>query len=83
MSDKAMEVYLNDHLAGATFGSDLARQIESQTDGTPLGATIGELATQIADDRRTLSELMERMGVVPTRPSRRRRGWRRKSVGSS
>ena len=64
MTDKAMAVYLNDHLAGAMFGSELARQIESQTAGTPLAARIGELATQIEDDQRGLSDLMERMGVA-------------------
>ncbi|HEY5430495.1 MAG TPA: hypothetical protein VIK04_15370 [Solirubrobacteraceae bacterium] len=64
MTDKAMAVYLNDHLAGAMFGSEPARQIESQTAGTPLAARIGELATQIEDDQRGLSDLMERMGVA-------------------
>ena len=27
MADRAIDVYLNDHLAGATLGSDLAAQI--------------------------------------------------------
>ena len=30
MADKAMNVYLNDHLAGAMLGSDLAEQIRSE-----------------------------------------------------
>jgi hypothetical protein len=64
MADKAMEVYLNDHLAGAMFGTDLAKQIESQSQGTELGTQVGEVATQIEEDQRTLSELMERMGVA-------------------
>lgn len=64
MADKAMDVYLNDHLAGAMFGSELARQIESQAAGTPLAARIGDLAAQIADDQRELSELMTRMEVA-------------------
>jgi hypothetical protein len=59
-----MDVYLNDHLAGAMFGSELARQIESQAQGTPLAARIGELATQIEDDQQALRELMERLDVT-------------------
>jgi hypothetical protein len=64
MADKAMNVYLNDHVAGAMFGSDLARQIESQSEGTELATRIRELGTQIEEDRQTLSDLMERMGVT-------------------
>jgi hypothetical protein len=64
MADKAMEVYLNDHLAGATFGSDLARQIESQAEGTDRATRIGELAAQIEADQETLSDLMQRLGVT-------------------
>lgn len=63
MADKAMDVYLNDHLAGATFGSDLARRIESQARGTPMATGAGELAAQIEEDLKTLLDLMKRMGV--------------------
>jgi hypothetical protein len=63
MADKAMEVYLNDHLAGAMFGSDLARQIESQSDETELGTRMGEIAMQIEEDQESLTDLMQRMGV--------------------
>lgn len=64
MADKAMEVYLNDHLAGAMFGSDLARQIVSQSHGTPLASRMEELATQIEEDQQTLSDLMARLQVT-------------------
>ena len=37
MADKAIDVYLNDHLAGAVLGSNLAEQIRSQNKGTALG----------------------------------------------
>jgi hypothetical protein len=63
MADKAMDVYLNDHLAGATFGSDLARRIESQAQGTPMATGAGELAAQIEEDLETLLDLMQRMEV--------------------
>jgi hypothetical protein len=61
MADKAMDVYLNDHLAGAMLGSDLAEQIRSRNQRTPLGELMGVLAPQIEQDRQTLIALMERL----------------------
>src|SRR4029077_16881630 len=54
MADKAMDVYLNDHLAGAMLGSDLAEQIRDQNQNTPLGELMQSLAPQIEEDRQTL-----------------------------
>jgi hypothetical protein len=62
MADKAMDVYLNDHLAGAMLGSDLAERLRAQNEGTALGELMGSLAPQIEEDRQTLIGLMERMG---------------------
>ena len=61
MADKAMNVYLNDHLAGATIGRDLAEHIRSDNQGTPLGELMGQLLLQIEEDRQTLIALMERL----------------------
>ena len=61
MADKAMDVYLNDHLAGAMLGSDLAEQIRDQNENTPLGELMRSLAPQIEEDRQTLIGLMQRM----------------------
>ena len=63
MADKPMDVYLNDHLAGAMLGSDLAEQIQKESEGTPLGDLMAKLAAQIEEDRETLIDLMERMGT--------------------
>src|SRR2546423_9368727 len=64
MADKAIHIYLNDHFGGATFGSQLARQIESQSAGTDLETQATELAIQIEEDLETLSALMDRMEVT-------------------
>ena len=56
MADNAIDVYLNDHLAGAMLGSDLAEQIQAQHDGTALGELMELLAPQIEQDRQTLIE---------------------------
>jgi hypothetical protein len=61
MADKPIDVYLNDHLAGAMLGGDLAEQIQAQNHGTPLGELMESLASQIEQDRQTLIALMQRL----------------------
>ncbi len=63
MADKAMDVYLNDHLAGAVLGSNLAEQIRSENQGTALGELMESLAPEIEEDHQTLIDLMDRMGT--------------------
>ena len=63
MADKAMNVYLNDHLAGAMLGCDLAQQIRDQNENTPLGELMRSLSPQIEQDRQTLIGLMVHMGI--------------------
>src|SRR5437763_13019663 len=74
MADNAMDVYLNDHLAGATLGSDLAEQIRDRHEGTPLGEVMASIATQVEEDRQTLLDLMERMGTSQN-PVKQATGW--------
>lgn len=62
MADKAMDVYLNDHLTGA-IGSALAEQLREENEGTPLGEVMASLAPQIEEDRKTLIDLMDRIGT--------------------
>jgi len=74
MADKAIDVYLNDHLAGAIFGSDLAEQIRDQHEGTPLGGVMKKLAAEIEEDREVLLELMERASTSRN-PVKQATGW--------
>jgi hypothetical protein len=74
MADRAMEVYLNDHLAGAMLGSDLARQIRDRNEGTPLGDLMRPIAAQIEEDRQTLLDLMDRLDVSRN-PVKQATGW--------
>jgi hypothetical protein len=60
----ALDTYLNDHLAGAMFGSDLAEQLRERSEGSPLGEALQSLAPQIEEDRQTLIDLMERLGTT-------------------
>jgi hypothetical protein len=57
MADKPVDTYLNDHLAGARFGSDLARRLARRTGRTAMH----DLAAEIEDDRETLQQLMGRL----------------------
>jgi hypothetical protein len=56
-------IYLNDHLAGATFGVELARRTRANNNGTPLGDYLEGLASEIESDRETLERLMAELGI--------------------
>lgn len=74
MADQALDVYLNDHLAGATLGSDLAAQIRDRHAGTPLGESMRSIAEEIEQDRQTLVDLMELLDVRRN-PVKQTTGW--------
>jgi hypothetical protein len=59
IGDKPLDVYLNDHLAGARFGSDLARRLARRMGGSTMNA----LSEEIEEDRQTLQQLMDRVGT--------------------
>ncbi|MFC4036133.1 hypothetical protein ACFO3J_32480 [Streptomyces polygonati] len=61
-------IYLNDHLAGATFGVGTARRIAHQHRRSGGGADLERIAEEIAQDRQTLLAIMGSVGV-PARPS--------------
>jgi hypothetical protein len=63
MSAKLLAIYLNDHLAGATVGVELARRAAGANEGTPLGDTLEQLAAEIAEDRDALQRVMSQLGV--------------------
>jgi hypothetical protein len=74
MAHKAMDVYLNDHLGGATLGANLAGQIAGHAEGTPLADVMTRLHAEIDEDRTTLLDLMDRMDV-PRNPVKQATGW--------
>ena len=74
MAGKAMDVYLNDHLAGSMMGTDLAEQIAEMAEGTPLGAVMTSLSAEIEQDRQVLSDLMDALGTSKN-PIKQATGW--------
>jgi hypothetical protein len=63
-----LDVYLNDHLAGSAAAVELVDRIRSNNEGTELAAHLEGLGLQIEQDRDTLGEVMERLGVVRSTP---------------
>lgn len=74
MANKALETYLNDHLAGSRLGVDLANKIVEQAQGTPLEAPMTQVATEIEEDREKLVEIMERVGATEN-PVKQATAW--------
>jgi hypothetical protein len=62
-----LATYLNDHLAGATAGVELARRAAGSNRETGYGQTLSQLADELAEDRTTLATIMKRLAVRPDR----------------
>jgi hypothetical protein len=56
-------IYLNDHLAGATAGTELARRIAASHGRSAGGGSLHQLAADIAQDRAALQDIMGALGV--------------------
>ncbi|MFF0201378.1 hypothetical protein [Streptomyces sp. NPDC005017] len=63
VSSSLLGIYLNDHLAGATGGTERARHMTRSYGRTQLAATLEPIATEIAEDRATLLALMDRLDI--------------------
>ena len=60
-------IYLNDHLAGATGGSELAHRMARSHRGREEAGPLSRLAAEITEDRSTLLNLMASLGVTVRR----------------
>jgi hypothetical protein len=64
MSSKLLPIYLNDHLAGATAGADLARRVAGSNDGNEdYRLPLSQLAREIEEDREALRAIMSRLDI--------------------
>jgi hypothetical protein len=61
---RLIAIYLNDHLAGATGGLELARRALAANRGTDFEAALERLATEVAEDRAALLDVMTRLEVA-------------------
>ncbi|MEP6760729.1 MAG: hypothetical protein ABJA93_05125 [Sporichthyaceae bacterium] len=78
--DVLLGIYLNDHLAGATGGLELARRTAGAHQGTEAAATVSRLAKEIQEDREALLELMASL-QVPVRQYKVYSAWVAEKVG--
>jgi hypothetical protein len=63
MPSRYLPIYLNDHLAGATLGVELARRA---LHADPDDELLQWLAPQLEEDRALLLRLMRRRGIEPS-----------------
>lgn len=74
MSDP-LAVYLHDHLAGSRMAVDVLGNMRDQHDGEPLGRFAAALIEQIEEDRKTLREILERVGAPRSDPLKEAMAW--------
>ena len=58
-----LATYLNDHLAGARVGIDLAEKAADRNRGERLGVFLAELRKAIDEDRVSLEGIIDRLGI--------------------
>ena len=63
MAYQGLEVYLTDHLAGATAGVNLSQMAAEEHRADEHGAFFGEIASEIKADHETLEQLIADLGV--------------------
>ncbi|MEA2453636.1 MAG: hypothetical protein QOG04_2346 [Actinomycetota bacterium] len=63
MDDKLLGIYLNDHLAGAAAGLELARRTLGNNEGTIYESFLRDLVVAIEEDKAELETLMDTLGI--------------------
>ena len=72
--DRALDVYLNDHLGGSMLGSNLAEQIRDRADDSELRDEMTAIAREIGADVEALQSLMDALDVSRN-PVKQATGW--------
>jgi hypothetical protein len=75
-----LEIYLNDHLAAATGGRDLARRTAASNRDSEYGPFLQRLADEITEDRESLVSIMRALNVKVD-PIKVLAGWGAEKVG--
>jgi hypothetical protein len=80
VDSKRLAIYLNDHLAAAIGGGELAGRSAGANRGTALGTELERLAQEIDEDRRVLKDLMRELGVSVD-PAKAAGAWTAEKLG--
>jgi hypothetical protein len=62
VDEKLLRIFMQDHLAAATAGLELARRTRGANQGTAYADDLARIADEIAEDRQALEELMADLG---------------------
>ena len=73
-------IYLNDHLAGAVAGSNLARRLAASEREWTKADVLDRMATELTEDRAALQDVMVAMDV-PVRASKTWAAWTAERMG--
>lgn len=73
-------IYLNDHLAGAVAGSNLARRLAASEREWTKADVLDRMATELTEDRAALQDVMAAMDV-PVRASKTWAAWTAERMG--
>jgi hypothetical protein len=60
---RLLDTYLNDHLAAATAAVELAKRVCSSNQDNALSEPLSRVRSALAEDRGTLKEIMDQLGV--------------------
>jgi hypothetical protein len=75
-----LTIYLNDHLAGATAGVELARRVVEENEDSAFSSQLERLAAAIEQDREELLAIMAELDV-PVDRAKVALGWTVEKVG--
>lgn len=77
---RLLDIYLNDHLAGATLGRELTARALRSNRGGDLGRFLERLLREIEEDRATLERVMHELGT-PRSTVKVSLGWLAEKIG--
>src|SRR5687767_13311234 len=80
MNDRALGIYLNDHLAGSIAGEKVAKHCVSRGAEGAAKAFLQRLVTEIQEDRQQLRDMMRALGV-PSNPIKLALAWLGEKTG--
>ncbi len=80
MNIDLLKIYLNDHLAGATVGVELARRILRENKGNPVGQYFQTFVPELEEDRATVEAILLALGQ-PQNLLKQGLGWALEKLG--
>jgi hypothetical protein len=78
--ERILGIYLNDHLAGATAGAELARRMAKEHGDSAYGDDLENLAKEVSQDRQALLRVMANLDV-PVKRYKAYGAWMGEKIG--